>query len=580
MAFLKVLKGSCPGQILPLTGERVVFGRHPRCEIVVDNAAVSRQHAQILESHGTYFFEDLRSRNGSYLNEEPIEGRIELHDRDTLKICDVVFRFHEQLPAIEPGEGEGSTISVERPDRNKKKPVEEDSTSDLVRVGDEPEEGLPDKSSIISTLNAVTGSSFRLGVNPEAKLRAVLEIGSALGKVLDLDEVLRRTLDGLFKIFPQADEGFVLLKEPNTKRLLVKATKSRLRNDEGTVHVSMTVVKQVFRTGDAILSADALADERFIMSESLNELKIRSMMCVPLLSAQDRVLGVLQIDTKDIGQQFSQSDLDVMISVASQVSLAVENARLHEEALQQRVLERDLEFAMQVQLGFLPNERPKLPGYEFSDFYEAAHHVGGDYFDYIMLPGDRSVISLGDVAGKGVPAALLMARLFSSARYQLLTTTSIAEALERLNAELATSGMGHRFVTCAVALVDPGRHEVRIANAGHLPPIVRRADGNVELVALKESGMPLGITPEQSFEEVVLKFGVGDTLLLYTDGVTEAMNPKNDLYGRKRLSKFVGSGPAPVGELIKGIVADVERFCKGRPQRDDMCLVGLRRTEE
>lgn len=573
MAFLRVEKGNCPGQVLPLGRERMVLGRHPKCEIVVDNAAVSRQHAQILESHGTYYVEDLHSRNHTYLNNRLVEGRIELRPGDQIKICDVVFSFHEKFPS-EPGDSTDDILTDEPRQYSR---ARERGTELLGEI--DPSEAVSDKSSIITTLNAVTGSSFRLGINPEAKLRAVLEISDSIAGVLDPAQVLDGTLEGLFKIFPQADAGFALLKDPGTRKLVVKATKSRLVGENIHPRISMTVIKQALQTGDAILSADAQVDDRFTSSESVSDFKIRSVMCVPLVGSSRRVLGVLQIDARDAAQQFSQSDLDVVISVASQVSLAIENSQLHEELLKQRILERDLEFANQVQLGFLPNERPKLPGFEFYDFYEAALRVGGDYFDYIALPNDRLAVAIGDVAGKGVPAALLMARLFSSARFQLLTRPTVCEALAGLNRELSSCGLGHRFVTCVLVVVEPRESTLQIANAGHLPPLVRRTGGQVEVIGLKESGMPLGIAPEQDFRQLTVALAPGDVCLLYTDGITEAMGRRNELYGRQRLCEYLAHGPEQIGDLVRGLVADVEAFCDGRAQRDDVCIVGLRRCK-
>jgi sigma-B regulation protein RsbU (phosphoserine phosphatase) len=221
--------------------------------------------------------------------------------------------------------------------------------------------------------------------------------------------VLQKTLDGLFKIFPQADEGFVLLKDPVKDKLLVQATKSRITVEEESVRISMTIVQQAMNEQKGILSADAVKDSRFDMSESLTELQIRSMMCAPLVGQSGDALGVLQIDTKDLQQQFTQDDLDMLVSVVSQVGFAVENAYLHEELVSQREVERDFEVATQIQLSFLPSQTPKIPCYDFSGHYESAHHVGGDYFDYIVLPDGRVAIALGDVAGKGISAALLMA---------------------------------------------------------------------------------------------------------------------------------------------------------------------------
>jgi serine phosphatase RsbU (regulator of sigma subunit) len=240
-------------------------------------------------------------------------------------------------------------------------------------------------------------------------------------------------------------------------------------------------------------------------------------------------------------------------------------------------MRRELDFAMQVQLGFLPSQPPVVAGYEFFDHYEAAQRVGGDYFDYVELPDGRVAVTVGDVAGKGVPAALLMARLFSSARYQLLTRPTPAEALSALNAEIARTALGHRFITCLFVVVDPKAQTVTVANAGHMAPLIRTTDGKVAPLGQKESGMPIGIARDQDFEEVSRKFAPGDLLLMYTDGVTEAMNDENDLYGRERLVKLMQSGPGSIRDLVETVVTDVARFSGDRPQRDDICLVGFRR---
>jgi phosphoserine phosphatase RsbU/P len=602
VAVLQVLKGSRPGQVLELRGERMIVGRHPNCLLVLDNVAVSRHHAQILESHGNYYLEDLRSRNGTYLNGTKITGRTELHESDEIKVCEVVLRFHRNAPTGDSVAVDGGASPNLAPENiaNPRLTVEglppemdeaahrdavDRQTLDLLpergsfwAVGEEPDDDPADQSSVISTLDG-SGSGLRLGVKPEAKLRAVLEIGSSLGKILDVDQVLQKILDCLFKIFPQAEEGFVLLENDQTGKLAVRATKLRSGDHDDSVRISMTIVRKAFETRSAILSADAAQDSRFDRSESLADYRIRSMVCAPLLGQSGEALGVIQIAT-NVRHRFSQDDLEILVSVAGQAAMAVENARLHEELLKQRDFERDLEFATQIQLGFLPSVRPNAPGYEFFDYYEAAHRVGGDYFDYIPLPDGRVVAALGDVAGKGVPAALLMARLYSSARYHLLTKPTIAEALGGLNGEIASSGLGHRFITFVLAVVDPSSHELTLANAGHLPPLLRDGRKKVHMVGRKESGLPLGVLADQEFEEIRLTLSPGDAVVMFTDGITEAMNDKNEIYSRRRLSRFIGHGPEDVAELVEGIVEDVETFSKGRTQRDDMCLVALRRLPE
>lgn len=589
MAFLEVLKGKSPGQIVEVQSDRTVFGRHPHCQIVLENAAVSRYHAQIVEVHGDFFLEDLRSRNGTHVNETLVEGRRELKNNDVIRVCDFAFRFLLNPPSdsklLKPGETVGdagvkvgpksmlgsverhaSQVSEEQPDAEGMSPED-------VKIEEE------DRSSIISTLDAGSSSSdLRLSVKPETKLKAILEITKTLSGTLDLDQVLDKTLDGLFRIFQQADEGFIMLRDEEKKKLVVKATKTRhVRDEDDQVHVSMTIVRKALETGEGILSANALEDSRFRASESLSLLRIRSMICAPLVSKELGPLGVIQITTNDVGAQFRNEDLDLLISVAIQVALALENAYLYHQALRQRDLERDLEFATQVQLGFLPHARPKLAGYEFSDYYEPAQRVGGDYFDYIQLPQGRWAVALADVAGKGVPAALLMARLYSSVRYHLISQPDVASAMTGLNSEISVSGLGHRFITCLVMVIDPRTHELTLVNAGHLSPLRRMPNGKVEPIGIRESGMPMGIVPDQKFQQSKFELVPGESWLVFTDGVTEAMRSQQEIYGNKRLTDFVKSGPERIDDLIKAVVEDVEEFVEGRPQTDDICLVGFQR---
>jgi serine phosphatase RsbU (regulator of sigma subunit) len=570
VAVLKLLQGGAAVQVIPLTKERIVIGRHPHCQIVLDNPAVSRHHAQILENHGTYFLEDLRSRNGTQLNGAPVQGRSELHDGDQIQLCDFRFEFLEISDApVVTGASAKTQLGKGSPRSRQQETIAVDMDAAAVESS----------SSIITSLDADSVRTVRLNVRPEVKLKAVLEISSALGSVLKMNQVLPQILESLFKIFPQADWGAILLRDPEHHRLTVRASKARRAGDDDNVPVSMTIVQHAMKQRQAVLSADAVRDERFDTSQSLLELQIRSVMCAPLLEPNGEAIGVIQVSTNSLAQPFTSEDLELLASVATQCAMAVTNASLHETLLKQRDVERELEFATQVQLGFLPHEPPHLPGYEFADYYEPAHRVGGDYFDYIRLPNGQVAVAVGDVAGKGVPAALLMARLNASARYHLLSATSAAEALQSLNAEIMTSGLGFRFITLCLAVLDNVRHELHLANAGHLPPLLRSGRGPVGPIGQKSSGMPLGISATHSYQELVVPLDVNDTVLLYTDGVTEAMNPEHEIYGRDRLTEALTKGPLAVAELVPYIYDDVERFYQSRAQRDDVCIVAFRRLE-
>lgn len=569
MAYLKVLNGTQMGEIIPLEGETLVFGRNPTCSVVLPDAAVSRQHAAISESHNSFFVEDLRSRNGTQVNDRDVVDRQALTDGDCVRVCEYEFSFHDQSTS--------SKIEAIKEDTTflKNRAVQGGSTTETAEFQALDESS--DRSSIVSRIDARSGSGVRLSVKPEAKLRAILDIGKALNRVLRIEEVLPSILDALFQIYEQADQGFILLQEPGLDYPTLRAYKNR-RKDEDSMSISQTIVARAMRTGEALLSADASEDSRFDTSESLAGLRIRSMMCVPLVKPNGDRVGVIQITTFDIRSKFTEDDLDLLVNVATQCTLAIDNAELHKEAMQQQNMQRELEFAMQVQLGFLPNKRPSHPLYEFADYYEAAQHVGGDYFDYVILPGDRIGVCIADVAGKGVPAALLSARLYSAARFHLLTNPDPAKAMEGLNAEISTTGLGHRFITCSIVVIDTKNHVAQLVSAGHLLPIRRRLSGEVDEVDGDDLGMPLGIEPDQKFTALTVPIEPGDTWVLYTDGVTEARRSQNEWYETKRLRQFIVNGRLEVTNLVKAIIDDVTTFVNGQAQSDDICLVAFQRN--
>jgi len=573
VAHLKVLIGEDAGKVIPLEGDRIVFGRHPSCAVILEDGAVSRQHAQIVQLHGSYYVKDLRSRNGTQVNEADVAEPTLLKESDIVRVCEYAYSFHD--------DSSNGDLSEDTAYVKPRKPTDNDAirATANINVPVNSEEAIDDDAdrSIISRIDARSGSGVRLSVKPEVKLRAMLEIGKYLSNVLNIDDVLPSILAALYQIFPQADQAFVLLKEEEDEEPQVRACRSR-RKDDDSMSVSRTIVNQAMRTGEAILSADASEDSRFVSSESLAGLQIRSMMCAPLIAQAGQRLGVIQITTFDLRLKFTEDDLDLLVNIGTQCTLAIENANMHQTLINRQNLERDLEIAMQVQIGFLPNKSPDVKEYDFADYYEAAQHVGGDYYDYIELPDGRIAITVADVAGKGVPAALLMARLYSAARYHLLTKKTPAEAMSGLNSEIATSGLGHRFITCAMAVLEPKLHEIVLVSAGHLPPIARDLDGNVEQIEGDDTGLPLGIIPDQTFVQSVHPLKSGETWVLYTDGVTEAMKPNREIYSSKRLQAFIKVGPFEVDALVKATVDDVNLFAAGHSQSDDLCIVAFQRV--
>jgi hypothetical protein len=353
--------------LFPLEGAAVILGRHPACDIVLESAAVSRQHARILAVDSNFYLEDLHSRNGTFLNGRPVIQRQLLDENDEVGICDLLFTFH-----LTPPEANLTTPPARRGDM----------TAEALMVDDDQQP--PDRSTIMSKLNVSSGpTGLRLELNTAAKLKALIEISQNLGMALGLVEVLPKLLDSLFAIFLQADRGFIVLRDPPTGRLIPKAIKYRRHEDKQSVRISRTIVNNVMTSKEAILSADAATDVRFDMAESIVDFHIRSMMCAPLVNRDGQSLGVIQLDTLDPRNRFEQDDLDMLVSVACQAAFAVENAQLHEAAMHDEALKRELAVAHEVQRGFLPSAAPCIPEYDFFEFYEPANQLGGDYYDYV-----------------------------------------------------------------------------------------------------------------------------------------------------------------------------------------------------
>jgi sigma-B regulation protein RsbU (phosphoserine phosphatase) len=561
MAVLRTTQGLNPGQVIPLERPQAILGRHPECDIVLESAAVSRQHAKITQSEGRFYLEDLNSRNGTYVNGKLLTQPYMLKENDAITICDLSFIFYSGPPDLNP--------PVEVPQQ---RPGVQETF-----IEDDP---VRNSSTITSRVDLTAGStSLRLQVNTEAKLKALLEISQHLGRALELSEVLPKLLESLFRIFPQADRGFIVLSDPQSGKLTPKAVHYRRESDAQSFRLSRTILGAVISGRQAILSADAAADSRFGLAESIVDFQIRSMMCAPLITGEGSVLGVIQIDTVDPRNRFNQEDLDLLASVACQAAFAVENAQLHDLAMREQALKRELAVAHEVQRGFLPAASPKLPGYEFFEYYEPASALGGDYYDYVELPGGRLAVVLGDVSGKGISASLLMAKLSAEARFCLASEPQPAEAVAKLNRVFCGSGWEDRFVTLVLAVLDPQEHEVILVNAGHLPPILRRGAA-AGPVAEEIAQLPLGVDRNTRYQQAAVSLQPGDALVLYTDGITEAMNAHDELYGDRRLLAQLTAQPGEVRRLGRRLLDDVKLFVGARPQSDDLCLACFGRNAE
>jgi sigma-B regulation protein RsbU (phosphoserine phosphatase) len=529
-----------------LAEEVTVLGRAPECQIQLDSNMVSRRHAQVTRDKDSYFVEDLGSGNGTFVNGKRIQERTQLNANDRLKLGPILLRF-------ESGAQPQTTVSSKDPAAGVE--ISGDVTATIVESAD----------------NA-TGFGL-LQVKPEAKLRAVIEIARGLAGTVDLQAIVPRILDTLFTIFPQADRGCILLKDLETANMVPVAQKHRKPDADETVKLSRTILNKVLTERTGILSADATSDSRFEAAASISSLTIRSMMCVPLLGLDGDPMGVINLDTQNVLSRFTKDDLDLLLAVAGQAALSYESARLLTSHMEKLKQDSEMAIARNVQQALLPKEFPQVPGYEFFASYDSALAVGGDYYDAMLLDDGKVCLSFGDVAGKGVPASLVMSRISSVVRSTLKYVDDVGEAVSAVNNHMCSSAVEGRFVTYILALVDTQAHEVQLTIAGHMSPMIRKVDGSIEEFDEESVGVPVGVIEDYPYDVLSRPIAPGETVLFYTDGVSEAMNPKGDLYGDKRVRDFLRKSRGNAAEIGKALLSDVRAHANGRPQNDDITIM-------
>jgi serine phosphatase RsbU (regulator of sigma subunit) len=293
---------------------------------------------------------------------------------------------------------------------------------------------------------------------------------------------------------------------------------------------------------------------------------------VPLIS-QGKPLGLINVATAE-WQFLTHADLHFLSAVSAQLVIALERAHFYEVAEAQRVrLENELEVAREVQAGLMPREMPDIPGFDLAGAWRPAREVAGDFYDIFPLDEGRWGVMIGDVAGKGTAAALYMAMVHSLILSGALRHRSPAAVLLEVNQTILKQSCSVVFVTVFLAVVDPKKQTLQYASAGHDPPIVRRASGTIEL--LTRTGVVLGLFEELQMKETTITLGSGDAVVLYTDGVTEAWNPRDENYGDSRLTAAITAAPGKADELLAHVEADLNAFAEGTPQQDDVTFLIL-----
>ncbi len=411
------------------------------------------------------------------------------------------------------------------------------------------------------------------------RLSSLIEVNAIIGSSLNLERILENVMR-LSKQVMNADASSLMLIDPKTDELVYEVALGEVGEklkQQFRLKLGQGIAGTVAQEGTPLLLADAYDHPKFYRGhDEATGYRTKSMITVPL-KVGDRITGVAQVINRLDGGSFDQDDLELFLALCGLAAIAIENAKMHQSLMEKQRFVRDMEFARTVQESFLPQQAPAVAGYGFSAHYTPAQEVGGDFYDFIALTQDRIGVVIGDVSGKGVPAALSMAKLGSDLRTLAFTTNDPAAALMRLNDQAAERSRRGMFATVLYLELDARTGALTIANAGHLPPIVRRKDGTVLRVA-PAGGSPIGILPGMQYGRETVVIGHGDLVVLYTDGVIEAMNRKEELYGYDRFEAIIRKEHQGPAELRDAIVADVNRFAGTGPQHDDLTLVCIGAT--
>jgi phosphoserine phosphatase RsbU/P len=573
MAWLVALDGGLSGKRFPLETTFLV-GRGPFNHVVLDDTTISRQHAKIAPEGGGHVVYDLGSANGTFVNDQVVK-RHPLRPGDVVRFGPFRFRFesafNEDL-ALRQGAGRGEEVT---------------------RVGmSVPSKILGEADAREAHTFIATGGLAELEES-ERRLRTLFAFVHAIAATLDAEALLDLIVKNLFEAFPQAMVASIYLLDEPTGAMATTRAVARGGDAVSPYPMPAELYTELVKRGKALLS-------RPFDLEFLSELTEGSTIDAVVMHApmvyRGAVLGVLNVKcdpdaerrsrrgTLDLAKvespSFVQGDLDLLAALASHAGIAVANARFYKESLNQQRLQRDLAVAQQIQKSFLPLTLPRPAGISFASDYRPALAVGGDFYDVFWLSGDRIGCTIGDVSGKGVAAALLMARVSSDLRTSLLLEASPAAALSTVNRELCARGQSDIFVTAVALVLDVSSRTVTFSNAGHMPPYVRgHAEGALRRIDAATSP-PLGLFESVVFTEASLPLAPGDSLVLSTDGVHEATSPGGQQLGLERVEATLAIGSSDAGAIVARLDAAVRAHASGADPYDDLTVlvIGVERS--
>ncbi len=411
---------------------------------------------------------------------------------------------------------------------------------------------------------------YRRSQRQARTLQLLNEISRELSSVLVLNELLRKVGTLTKRLIDYHRFGILLADEhAQTFNAVISIKQDERMPEKFTVPFGHGIVGAAASSRRTLVVPDVTKDPRYIFVNP----ETRSEMAVPLIY-RDRVIGVVDLESPQPAY-FTEEHVRIFSTLAPQIAIAIENARLYERVVRSEVrMERDLERAREIQMHLMPPVCPSIPGLEVCARFQPARELGGDLYDFLTYGKERHVLTIGDVSGKGAPAALYGAMasgiLRSLAPQRLMAT----DMLKKLNVLLLERKIEGHFITLAYGVWEPKAKSLRLANAGMpLPILVRRGRSH----AIRAEGVPLGLLEHTEYQETALTLEKGDLVAMFSDGLVEAMNPEQEEFGMRRLENLLREhAQKPVTEIIEKVFGEIARFEDGRPRRDDQTLLLVR----
>lgn len=407
-------------------------------------------------------------------------------------------------------------------------------------------------------------------------LKTLYDITMTMNSTLEFNAALANVIDVMMKA-TKAERGVLMGFDQETGQLRLLGAQGisgeKLVQEEA---YSTTIVNQVVSTRKAMLTNNAMFDTRITPGQSIIMRGLRAILCAPML-IQDRLVGVVYVDTSMRTGNFTEADRDLLSAIANQAGITLENARLYGVAVEKGRLEHELQLAREIQQGLLPRRVPTVPGYEVQAIWKSAREMAGDFYDFFTLNEDTFGVVMADVSDKGAPSALFMAVARSMIRSHAYAGMPPRQTLAQTNdliLEDAESGM---FVTVYHSLFRRGGDSIHI-NAGHNPPLLYRA-ATGESIYMPRGGRAIGWFPDNPLHETSMQLEPGDVIVYYTDGLTDAENPAGENFGEVRLAQaVVEAAGQPAGVVVDHILQSVDAFGEGVPPFDDLTLMVVRYT--